>query len=240
MVTFGLEGVYSLRYCVRMIAYRKIEASQCGRDIFKMAWQKYRPHALPFTALCFVIMIFSLILEGRLGGPLTSSVAALLETYLSASLMVLISSMIFQADVSYSDFFTRFMDKRFLKMMLPLALFNGAYYLITGFGEGSNPGEGAWVSLAIELCHSFLTFFIAPLLYFKQITFKEAMPVSIKALVDNMAPLFFYGLWLVAFGALACVPLGLGLIVFIPLVNITTFQLYLLIFESPRQEALVL
>ena len=63
--------------------------------------------------------------------------------------------------------------------------------------------------------------FAVPLVLFREIEPWEAMKASLAAVLANMLPLLVYGVVTALLGMLALIPLGLGLLLFVPVVLIS-------------------
>ena len=73
-----------------------------------------------------------------------------------------------------------------------------------------------------------MTMWFAPIICLSNngIPTRTAMWLSIKATFYNIPTVFIYSLLLVAITSLAILPFGLGLIVWLPILNITTYHVY--------------
>ena len=74
--------------------------------------------------------------------------------------------------------------------------------------------------------------FAVPLVLFREIEPWEAMKASLAAVLANMLPLLVYGVVTALLGMLALIPLGLGMLVFVPVLLISWLLSYQEIFAD--------
>lgn len=81
-----------------------------------------------------------------------------------------------------------------------------------------------------------MAMWLAPIicLYDPTIKVLDAMLLSFNTSLYNVATLFLYGLLAVAFTILSVLPLGLGLLIWLPVTNITTYFIYKSMFTSSK------
>ena len=104
-----------------------------------------------------------------------------------------------------------------------MALMGGA---LAG-GDAAIAGIGGAALLGVLVLLLLITpvlamyWFAVPLVLFREIEPWEAMKASLAAMLANMLPLLVYGVVTALLGMLALIPLGLGLLLFVPVVLIS-------------------
>jgi hypothetical protein len=162
-----------------------------------------------------------------------------------------------------STFSPRFLFEGFKTHFLPLAMLSGINfivmfllsYLILGpiylqmlSGELSDPSvllspEIAYkmlVILAIYLPFTMALWFAPVLIVIQNMTVKTAMIESFKGCYKNVVPYLLYGVLTLFFYILAVIPLGLGLLVFVPTFFASIYVAYEDIYTSASSETIAI
>lgn len=130
-------------------------------------------------------------------------------------------------------------------LLATLALVGAGMFVAEGLGEAAHRqadmlGVGALIGLLLLLTLSLvlvmLFYFAAPLVMLRDLTPTEALRVSLAACLKNVLPLLVFQLVLAVLAFLAALPVGLGLIVLLPVMVCGHYCSFVGIFPSAAGE----
>ena len=89
-------------------------------------------------------------------------------------------------------------------------------------------GNGIMIAFLIPVILLQIAMWLSPVicLYNEDIRPLQAMLLSIKVCFYNLATLFLYSLMVIVFTIVAIIPVGLGLLIWLPMLNIVTYFIY--------------
>jgi hypothetical protein len=200
----------------------------------KSSFSTLREKPLQFIVLgIFSTLIGLLPIFGAFMGPLFIARFARLTQKVENNEPILFSTL-------FDDFFAN-------KMVVKLAFVNffitSAIFIAQYFVEGvlkqrgidvSSPGSIIMLIFFLPVLLLQVAMWLSPLicLYNEDITPFQAMWLSIKATGFNIATMLIYTVLVIFFTLLAIIPLGLGLLIWLPMLNIVTYFIYKSLFIS--------
>ena len=134
----------------------------------------------------------------------------------------------------FDDFFANRTVVRlaFINLMITSAVFI-AQYLVEGVLKQrgidvSAPGSVVMLIFFIPVMLLQISMWLSPLicLYNPELTPLQAMWLSLKAACLNIATMLIYSILVLFFTLLAILPLGIGLFIWLPMLNIVTYFIY--------------
>ena len=194
----------------------------------KSSFNILREKPLQFIVLgIFSTMISLMPLFGAFMGPLFMARFARLSQQVENSQPVLFSTI-------FDDFFANRTVVRlaFINLMITSAVFI-AQYLVEGVLKQrgidvSAPGSVVMLIFFIPVMLLQISMWLSPLicLYNPELTPLQAMWLSLKAACLNIATMLIYSILVLFFTLLAILPLGIGLFIWLPMLNIVTYFIY--------------
>lgn len=199
----------------------------------KMSFNIFREAPLQFMVLTlFSVLIGLLPLFGSFMSPIFTARFANITAKIEAEM-----------SVKFSELFDNlFAHKAVVRLGMINFCFGVVIFAAQYFVE-NNLGHGYDIQMALKSSFIMLMMFIpamliqmamwlSPLICVDNPEIKplDAIILSFKASIYNVATLFFYGLLVTAFTLLSLIPLGLGLLIWLPVTNITTYFVYKSVF----------
>lgn len=157
---------------------------------------------------------------------------AFMTPFFTARFAVLASSIESGQQVSMSSLFQGFFSNRtnvrlaYISMLVSLILMVVEHYFIHGMLDVNFSLTSILFLLVILIIQTF--FWISPIIceYHPEVSVKDAMLLSFEASMYNIATMILYSILVLAFTLLSIIPLGLGLFVLFPVVNISSYFIY--------------
>jgi hypothetical protein len=242
---------------MNVIQIKELEAG-VALDWYKKSWKIFQKNSALFVLQFFMFFMFQM--AAQLLGPLSTLASNVLWCLFIAGLFYTCDKIGKGEEVSFSDFFKGF-DKN-TKPLVILGLYLSAILfvyiafviimviLIGGLSILSyinNPQEIVDYLLSNFLISIFIltlvvlipltillmaSIFSPGLVFFENLKPLDAMKKSLIACVHNSMAFLMHGLWFFLFSILASIPLGLGFIILLPIVNLTIYFAYKDIFPS--------
>ncbi len=203
----------------------------------KSSFTTLREKPLQFIVLgIFSTLIGMMPIFGAFMGPLFTARFACLTQKVENNEPILFSTL-------FNDFFV---NKTVVKLALVNLLITTGFfviqYLVVGVLKQRGIDESSPGSIVMLICYILpvlvlqLAMWLSPIicLYNENITPFQAMWLSLKATAFNVATMFIYAILVIFFTLLALIPLGLGLLIWVPMLNIVTYFIYKSLFSSAR------
>lgn len=211
-----------------------------GMDWLKDAWAIFMARPLlwvGFTIFYFLaLIVLSLI-------PIVGLIAGFVGTFVLAGVAYVAYQIDMDEPTSFGDLFMGFRHNVLQQVLLivvnfvALIVFAVIFTLIAtmlGVGVGSVLGEGANLVLVLIMLVGLLFYiplvmcmYLAPILIlFHDMSAVSAMSLSFKACLKNILPFLVLGILLIIAGLVAIIPFGLGLLVLMPVMMITSYTAY--------------
>lgn len=212
---------------VMLIINRNVELKS-SIEWIKLSFNTFREKPLQFITLGLFSTLLGLMpLFGAFMTPLFIAKFARLTAKVENNEPVLFSSL-------FEDLFA---NKLVVRLAFVSFCFNAiifiSQYLIDNILKQrgvdiSNPSSGVMLIFFIPSMILQIAMWLSPLicLYNTDITPLQAMWLSIKACGTNIATLLIYSLMVLFFTLLAILPLGLGLLIWLPMLNIVAYFIY--------------
>lgn len=205
----------------------KIEIKSAWEWI-RSAFYIFREQPVEFIALSILLVLFGLIpLAGLFVVPLFIGQFARIIAKIESGYKIQFSSL-------FQDFFANITLLRlaFINFSLNTILLIAKYLLDSYLADNAqyiHIGHTMF-GLAILLVQVFIgvSMWLSPIICinYPEIRPVEAMKLSIKAGLYNVIPLLAYSVIVVAFTIIAILPVGLGLFIWTPVFNISTYFIY--------------
>lgn len=225
-----------------------------GVEWLKQGWQLFEASPGPWLAMTVVYIVLYVFLQFLPG--IASHAINLFAPALGGGMIFGASELRRGRPLKVSHLFQAFLDHSRTGPMLLLGLFNVAAGTIIGaIGEASVLGTihggitslsttdlptigtgmivGILACLALAVLWAMALWFAVPLVMLDYATPTAAVRLSFDASSRNMWSLTVYGLCLAVLGVIAVIPLGLGLLVFIPLCTTSVYASVDEIFVRP-------
>ncbi len=236
-----------------LIEYKKVSASN-GLSWFSCGWTIFKQNVLTWILMTVVFIVLSLLGIIPLVGAL---IATLLMPVLSGGIMMAVDKSNHGERVTVSDLFLAFQDKQIMRRLLTIGAIGLAIMvlltLLFGMGMGSmmmtmDPehmqvsthnmgwlGVMSLLSMLISLTWWMALMFAVPLVALNQAKPVPALKRSIRASLSNWLPLLIYGLIASLLLLVAIIPIGLGLLLVMPLLFCSVYCAFKDIF--PQSDA---
>lgn len=228
MLKFGI--MVALKRDFMMLRVNKHIELKNSLEWFKLSFYTFRESPLHFIIISAVALFLNLLpMFGAFMAPLFTARFALLANKVEQG-----------HKIALSDLF----EKLFANPnLIRLAFFNFslnvlifiAHYLLEQYLINTNGGVSislapkvAMLLFLLPLLIVQIAMWLAPIicLFYPQVAPITAMGVSIKASFHNLAPFLLYFLLLIVFTLISLLPLGLGLFVWLPVLNISAYYIY--------------
>lgn len=194
----------------------------------KSAFYTFRESPIHFMILSIIGIVTSILpLFGAFIAPLITARVANLAQRVNAGEKIQISTL-------FDGFFANATVVRlgFLNFMLNAIIFIGQYLAVT-YLKSKGSAENIGLSLAtlaflLPLLFLQIAMWISPIicLNYPKISPVAAMNLSLQAGLYNITTLLLYALLVLGFTLLALLPVGLGLFIWLPVLNITSYYVY--------------
>ena len=192
----------------------------------KSAFQVFRIAPIQFI----VLTIFSILVS------ITPILGAFLSPILTARFAYLASEIEANREVRFSTILNNlFSNKSVLTIAMISVAISSILFLLQYFLGPKSSGVEMMVSDPISLMLFLIpailvqmALWLSPIICqnHANITPVDAMILSFKACLYNAATLLIYGLLVVGFTLLSILPVGLGLFIWLPILNITSYFIY--------------
>lgn len=242
---------------MNIIQVKELDSS-VALEWYKKSWQIFQKNFPLFILQFFTFFIFQMAVQVL--GPLSTLASNILWCLFIVGLFYTCDKIDKGEEVKFSDFFKGF-DKN-TKPLVILGLYLSAILfvyiafviimviLIGGLSILSyinNPQEIVDYLLANFLISIFIltlvilipltillmaSIFSPGLVFFENLKPLDAMKKSLIACVQNSMVFLMHGLWFILFSIIASIPLGLGFLILLPIVNLTIYFAYKDIFPS--------
>ena len=123
--------------------------------------------------------------------------------------------------------------------MMAVGILNILYGIIVaaiGFAAfavaGDNQMMGVGITVAVVIVAGMAFYFAPMLIAVNHLPIPEALKLSLMACIKNILPLILFGILAIVLSIVGMLPLGLGLLVVVPLLVLATYQAYSEIFVS--------
>lgn len=204
---------------------------KCSFMWIKQAFYVFREQPLQFICLGLIATILSFVpIIGAFFMPIFTARFALIANTIE-------SKQIFKFSDILKGLFT---NKEILKLALISFSISIVFYLIQYVIEmyfsNANDQFIEYVTIMIVMTPLVLfqlSMWLSPILclFNKELSALEAMTLSFKSSIFNVLLLFCYAIMIFIFTLLAIMPIGLGLIIWLPILNISTYYVYRSMFE---------
>lgn len=229
------------------------QASSKAFDWTKVSWQLFQKNRMPWIiATCVYFLITALFLYSK-----TSFLLGVFGPILMVGLLEMSRKSLASEVLEFKDLFFGFKNQFFKYLMVSLIIQAAQFLvamlalLITLLFMGFDYVEKIQLMAIVDIkelmmfvglfCTSLMflllpiimaTSFIFPLIFDQQKGYKKIIKMSWQATVINMWPLTWLGLIWIFFLIIAIIPLGLGMIFFLPFFSISYYLCFKDIFQK--------
>lgn len=221
-----------------LVINRNVEI-KASAEWLKSSFSIFREKPIQFIVLGLINLLIGLIPGfGAFLAPLFTAQFAQLTQKIEKKRTVLMSNL-------FENFFAnkKILHLGFINLCVTTLLFTMQYVMHDRLGDvASNPLtiQVNLITLAYLLPMIILqmSLWLSPLicLYNEEVTPLQAMWLSIKACGFNIITLLFYSLLVIFFTILAIIPFGIGLIIWLPMMNIVVYFIYKTLFTAQHMK----
>lgn len=222
-------------------------ATQWWRD----AWEGFKADVSPWVLTTILMVLVSVVSSWIAGESMIMGVVVqILSFVLYAGLLIGAHDSYFGKDMKVSYLIEGFYRRpaavaglALLFVLIWVAVLVAAVFLgVMAFAAVAAGNVLALILMIVALALGALltmAFWFAPVLLVlhPQVDVLRAMKMSFAGCLDNILPMFVYGLWFILFAIVATIPLGLGWLVLIPLSILSTYVAYRQIFLVEPERA---
>lgn len=222
-------------------------AASAGWDWISDAWQIFKSNMGLWIITAIVILVISIVM-GLI--PVIGTFAGVLNVFFVAGVAYMAHKTVNNQPVNVGDVFVGFQQNALqialvfvlgVVAMIAILLVMGLLAGILGVGFGSLMGENAsimmmllllLVGLALIIPISMAMWFAPILALLNNMPAIDAMKLSFKGCLRNILPFFVFSLIMLVLTLVAMIPIGLGLLITIPVAMIATYTAYRQIFTQ--------